>query len=109
MTGAALLTKKKDWDKMSIKERKISRCENCWKRGHWGAECPKLPQGKAGESKPVTKQARNNIVLNLGNGSVELSNNWVLDSGATEHMGSDKHWFSYLRLYSKPKHTSVGS
>lgn len=55
------------------------------------------------------KRAESSIVLSLSAAGKQLKNQWILDSGCTEHMCNNKRWFIDLVLFPTPRCTAVGS
>ena len=97
---------KEEWDKLPIAEKKkVSRCKKCGKKGHWFKECEEKSE------KPQTggrKHENITLVFNLGNLDSNLSNKWVIDSGASSHMSHKREWFSELSVFSKRISCTVG-
>lgn len=121
----------KPWHLMSVEEKKkISKCGNCQKIGHWKRECT-LPMKddinnkrrftdsgdkkreansfftSTGEESNETDESRSLIAFNMGE-SNELKEAWILDSGATHHMANNPLYFSKLEWFLEPKHVKVG-
>lgn len=78
-------------------QKKISRCANCQKKGHWYKECPE-------------KRTRvvSGMVLNTGELCGYLKHRWILDSGTTNHMSNNQAWFTNLKMFEEPLQVKMG-
>lgn len=113
-----LVATRKQFKDMTIAEKKrVTNCAKCHKRGHWAKECPQV---QASVRAPVqaallaeedkdNEQEEFDIVLNIGNIDSTLKNEWVADSGATNHMANNLDWFVEYQQYPMPKWCVVGN
>ncbi|CAI7801035.1 unnamed protein product [Closterium sp. NIES-54] len=88
----------------------MSKCHYCGKSGHFWRECRKRPsdwtpskarnhEGNAHTASGETDDTRGSIVLLAGDGTNTLSDAWILDTGATQHM---THSASFLTNVGAP-------
>lgn len=83
-------------------------CYNCGERGHIRIHCKEAPK----KSNPSTSREGDEVVIaeglvaeaNLAVGESE----WILDSGATDHMTFDKSSFSELEFFEQPRKIRLG-
>lgn len=104
--------------------RKPGSCNYCGIRGHWEKECrtklKELSDQQAGELRSTTMRSRGGsrsrggallsqaISLSV-TASETLQDGWYLDSGATNHMTSNREWFTELRQLEEPIPISLGN
>ena len=91
-TGAVALTSAPEKPKFEKKSKAQMTCYNCGKKGHLKYECrsPKkeMKENEYGDSSYVAL-----------NTEVHGDNSWVIDSGASNHMGFDRQMFTkYKKL-----------
>ncbi|HEX4706357.1 MAG TPA: reverse transcriptase domain-containing protein, partial [Candidatus Udaeobacter sp.] len=125
----------KDKDKDKAKKK---RCTHCNFRGHDVSECRKLKKEKAKEDdkkadttpKSKSKKASAKIAVADQDGSddsssdsdtepiklfnvshhrdTDLRNDWIMDSGATRSMSSNREWFSHYTPFANPINIVLG-
>ena len=69
----------------------------CRKNGHWKKNCPKLQKGKATADACVAEHDEESDFSLIGMRFICHSDEWILDSGCTYHMCSNKGWFSNFK------------
>lgn len=74
-------------DKKKVKKPVV--CFHCKKKGHYKSQCPKLKAG-GDDSKSCLAYEHSDDKVTLYTSSNSNSDNWVIDSGATSHMTSNK-------------------
>lgn len=90
----------KRWSNKNNQKRQEKKCYNCKEVGHFKKECPKLKDKNEQENEPEAEGEFREVAAivadsNFSNGSDE----WILDSGATEHMSYDRSTFvNYEKL-----------
>jgi transposase InsO family protein len=96
---------------------KIDRdqCANCFQKGHWRKDCPN-PKAKGNVAVAKTNEAQvSEAVIAIGSydalsNNVEVArNDWLLDSGASEHMTFDKSEFVNYRQLDEPIRVRFGN
>ena len=112
-TGNALFTKKQDKRKAS--EKKI--CHYCKKPGHFARDCYKKKadskRGQERHEKPDKGRASGNFASNIADRDSEpdvalkvnggsCKDDWLIDSGASQHMTPDKRGLTKFERFSKP-------
>ena len=104
--------------------KKNLKCHYCKKKGHIKSECRKLKSDQAGgnpdKSRPTTSgdhtakvatTAQEESVVNLfmaREGTSDLSDDWIVDSGATAPMTARKEWFSKYTPFDKEVSIGLG-
>jgi len=68
-------------------------CLYCHEKGHWAKDCPKKTESKLG-SASETKSNRQIGAWMAASRKEGESSNWILDSGATHHMSSQRELFT---------------
>lgn len=69
----------------------------CDERGHWGKECPKKVQSDTS----TANQAKDRVMGGLtadATGTIRMGD-WILDSGATHYMSSQREFLQKVRNY----------
>lgn len=79
-----------------INRRKNIKCFCCGRWGHISRNCEEAKQQKQNTAKTAV-DVKTNIALLADEDESRARNLWILDSGATEHMTSDRRKFSNLR------------
>ena len=112
-TSDALFTKKQDKRKAS--EKKI--CHYCKKPGHFARDCYKkkadTKRGQERHEKPEKGRASGNFASNIADRDSEpdvalkvnggsCKDDWLIDSGASQHMTPDKRGLTKFERFSKP-------
>ena len=120
--GKPQLSKASDGDKRNIK------CNYCKKKGHIKPECRKLKVDQAAkEGKPVQKKDSGNKDLvakvavakhneepiqlfkaEMLTGQKDMSSKWIVDSGASTHMSSQRKWFITYEKLLEPRRVWLG-
>ncbi|PSR73942.1 hypothetical protein PHLCEN_2v10249 [Hermanssonia centrifuga] len=99
-------------------KKKHIKCDFCGKRGHVKDECRKLKAVQSGEQ-PKALTAKVSQTDENGKETFELFvaaetqcklkvQRWILDSGASRSMSSQREWFHSLHQLSKPKAVWLG-
>jgi hypothetical protein len=92
---------KKFKGKKSKKDKKDVQCYNCGKMGHYKNEC--RSKKKSSEDKDESY-----VAFHAGSSQeCKEGSMWVIDSGASNHMCSDKTMFSELRKPATERYVSV--
>lgn len=89
------------------KDKRVNRCWTCNEEGHFKHECPKwksLKEFYASRDKDKVEAVSMIAESNLSNTSEE----WILDSGATEHMSNQLHAFTAYKALDPPKNVRFG-
>jgi hypothetical protein len=75
-------------------------CNYCKKKGHIKADCFKLKNKQKANQKGVPSGEANVVesekgdVLFVSDGKDKFEKNWVLDTGASQHMTPNREWFA---------------
>lgn len=83
-------------NKQKSSGRKNGQCNNCGEQGYWVRDCPK--------SRSTSSHRSNNSAYRRGSdkqlqplSSTIKPNEWILDSGASDHMSHKRDWFWEIR------------
>lgn len=103
------------------------KCFACNEQGHWARHCPnresadnghdqKYKSGDSGVSRPSGSgkpkpqgQGLISEALSTNHGEALKSSDWVLDSGASDHMCNVKEWFTTYETLNEPKAVRIGN
>lgn len=78
---------KKRYEGKTKNPRTVGRCFGCGDEGHWKRDCPRKNKGK-----------NNSQAFNSDNSDFAVNaDSWLLDSGASHHMTSNREWFATYR------------
>lgn len=99
--GMAFSAKARHESSQGDQARRMIRCYNCNKLGHIARNC-RNREGNESDSGTVT------AIVAESNLSVCEIDEWILDSGATEHMSNNMSFFSNLKPLSEPKKVLFG-
>lgn len=93
--------------------KKKTKCHNCGKTGHWKFECRNGQGTSKDASKPTASDAEQQEVV-IADGIVAESNvaihdsDWILDSGASDHMTYDRSALISYRAFKNPRSVKLG-
>lgn len=83
-------------------------CYKCGKPGHWARGC----RSRKGQSQTSDKKLKGQALVTQTsvclNHTVDNSEIWYMDSGATDHMSNQESWFVNLKYFEKPYLVNVG-
>ena len=87
------------------------RCLYCKERGHWIRNCPKKQRGQDQQhSAHAAHTPKTTAIAWMASEQNRRSENeWILDSGASHHMSSQRQYFSCFREYETYIHIANGS
>lgn len=81
-----------------------SICRFCKEKGHWKTDCPKIKkQSKDDESKDKHEDEASTAIIAEVNFSNCQSEEWVLDTGVSEHMTNQKSSMKNIKVLDEPK------
>lgn len=98
----------------SKNKQKPGACFKCGKNGHWKRDCWSKGQSKGNRfGKDVSKHGGKNEEALVGESTCSLSqknkNDWYLDSGASNHMTSQRNWFASYEEFHEPISINLGN
>lgn len=84
--------------------KKNIRCYNCGARGHLKPDCtkPKKPKQKSEQKQAVVAEAIVAEIITAEANVVVGEREWLIDSGASQHMSSDRSTFKSFKSYDSP-------
>lgn len=107
--GSATSTTKKEENKF------IKKCSLCQKGGHWRSECrhndavtASIHGSNSSSSRSSKKEHKGEAIIAEVNLNSAKLNEWIVDSGATEHMTFNKDSFTQYETLSQPKTVKFG-
>lgn len=85
-------------------------CNFCNRPGHKARFCwnRRRSKGKASNNDNKTSSSQNGNVAFFGAHRKHKSSDWILDSGASQHMCNDKHFFHELKCLQVPCNITIG-
>lgn len=91
--------------------KKQSKCFKCGKPGHWKRNCRKGPENSSDSEKKQHRGAAfvGEVLAATNSETQQLSAEWYLDSGASQHMSPRREWFVNFKELSTPKPVRVGT
>lgn len=95
------------------------KCYECHEPGHWARNCPKRKSGSnnggdkktwsnsGGNKKPQGEGLVSEALTSVGSEETG-SQEWILDTGASDHMCNVKQWFTTYEEFDEPRSVRVG-
>lgn len=94
---------KPNWKQKS--DSKPGRCFRCKKQGHWKTDCPmRNHDQEKGNSKGNAFVSEVALMAESSD-----TQDWVIDSGASDHMTNRREWFSEYKTLEKPIPVRIGN
>lgn len=91
-------------------DKKKNECFNCGKEGHWKSECPDKKSEHKNDSKKKNSSDKSEAIFAAEHfmSSGLIGEEWILDSGASEHMTYDRSAFCRYEELENPKTVRFG-
>lgn len=91
--------------------RKPGQCHNCGEHGHWARDCRK---GNSTSSRRSSNSAYRRGSALIGQAMTVIwvnkkTNEWILDSGASDHMSHNRDWFCNYEKFDKIIPVRIGN
>ncbi|KAL4324482.1 hypothetical protein GQ457_11G027590 [Hibiscus cannabinus] len=83
--------------RLKSRSKKILKCNNCGKKGHWKKDCWSLPKNSNPQGNIANTSDDGDVLCCEASTAMEgrkrFAYIWLIDSGATYHMTSRREWF----------------
>ncbi|KAJ3474092.1 hypothetical protein NLI96_g12653 [Meripilus lineatus] len=120
--ATTLIAKTDNKSKVKKDAKWSKKCDHCKKCGHLKAECRKLKAENEAKEKGSTELTAKIATISDSYGDLQvfmamlellaantkLSNEWIIDSGASVPMSSHRDWFQSYQCLSNPKSVRLG-